>query len=40
MRGQYDGSLFWKIEEMANRGEWKRGYGLTEFINDLVHKFR
>jgi hypothetical protein len=31
---------FWKIEEMAKRGEWKRGYVFKEFINDLVQKIR
>jgi hypothetical protein len=31
---------FWKIEERAKRGEWKRGYGFKEFINDLVQKIR
>ena len=38
IRAQYDGSGFWKIEEMAKRGQWKRGYGMKEFIRDLLQK--
>ena len=38
MRMQYDGSGFRKIEEMAKRGEWKRGYGFNEFLNDFIRK--
>ena len=40
IRAQYDGSGFWKIEEMAQRGEWKRGYGIEQFIRDLFNHFR
>ena len=39
IRAQYDGSGFWKIEEMAQRGEWKRSYGLKQFIHDVFDHF-
>lgn len=36
IRAQYDGSGFWNIEELAKRNEWKRGYGMKEFVRDIL----
>ena len=36
LRGCYTGELFWRIEKMVKRGEWRQGYGVEDFVEGMV----
>ncbi|OQV10289.1 hypothetical protein CLAIMM_14309 [Cladophialophora immunda] len=36
LRGCYDGTLFWKISESAEKGQWKQGYGIVDFFEGMA----
>ncbi|KIW81863.1 hypothetical protein Z517_04889 [Fonsecaea pedrosoi CBS 271.37] len=37
LRGCYDGTLFWRISELAQKREWKQGYGIGDFLGGMMN---
>src|ERR1700761_9604255 len=37
LRACYDGTLFWKISELVQKGQWNQGYGVGDFIDGMLN---
>ena len=36
LMGCYDGTLFWRISDEVKAGQWKKGYGVGDFLEGMV----
>jgi hypothetical protein len=36
LRACYDGTLFWKISELVQKGQWHQGYGIRDFFDGML----
>ncbi|KAL2268069.1 hypothetical protein VTJ83DRAFT_2915 [Remersonia thermophila] len=40
LRRTYDGTIFWKIKEARERGEWHKGYGFRDLVASVKRKIK
>ncbi|KAL1835372.1 hypothetical protein VTJ49DRAFT_6916 [Mycothermus thermophilus] len=40
LRRTYDGTIFWKIKEAREKGEWHKGYGFRDFVGSVGRKMK